>query len=117
MDDILDLAKNRVLEMRLLKLTKGNVEATQDVATTIEKITKKNDKIKESLSSRRKDRLNPNEFKGFSIVDLVVAYTQDKKEKLNEKFAALSEEEKIILDRRKNYRGNRDDIDIEENDD
>ena len=74
MDDILDLAKNRVLEFRLLKQGKDNIDSQIDTATTIEKLGKKNEKIKESLSSRRKDRLNPNEFKGFSIVDLVVAY-------------------------------------------
>ena len=116
MDDILDLAKNRVLETRLLKLTKGNIEATQDVSGTIEKLTKKNDKIKESLSSRRKDRLNPNEFKGFSIVDLVVGYHQDKKKQNEERLSLLAEEEKSLLDKRKNYKGNRDDIDIEDND-
>jgi hypothetical protein len=114
MDDILDLAKNRVLEFRLLRETKGNPEKQLDVAATIEKLSKKNEKIKESLSFRRKDRINPNEFKGFSIVDLAVAFDQAKKFKLQEKVLKLKEEEKEALERRKDYKGNKDDIGITE---
>ena len=111
MDDILDLAKNRVLEFRLLRETKGNPEKQLDIAQTIERLSKKNEKIKESLSFRRKDRINPNEFKGFSIVDLAVAFDQTKKMKLQEKVRNLKEEERIALEKRKNYHGNRNDLD------
>jgi hypothetical protein len=114
MDDILDLAKNRVLEFRLLRETKGNPEKQLDVAATIEKLSKKNEKIKESLSFRRKDRINPNEFKGFSIVDLAVAFDQAKKFKLQEKVLKLKEEEKEALEKRKDYKGNKEDIGITE---
>ena len=116
MDDILDLAKNRVLEFRLLRETKGNPDKQLDVAATIEKLSKKNEKIKESLSFRRKDRINPNEFKGFSIVDLAVAFDMEKKAKLQDKISNLKEEEKIALGKRDNYKGNKYDIVSEESD-
>lgn len=114
MDDILDLAKNRVLEFRLLRETKGNPDKQLDVAATIEKLSTKNAKIKENLSFRRKDRVNPNEFKGFSIVDLAVAFDQTKRLKLQEKIIRLKEEEKVVLEKRKNYHGNKDDLDMTE---
>lgn len=111
MDDILDLAKNRVLEFRLLKESKGNTDTQLGVATAIEKLGKKNEKIKESLSSRRRDRINPNEFKGFSIIDLAVAFDSKKREVVNAKIEELKKEELDILETRKKYTGNKNDID------
>lgn len=116
MDDILDLAKNRVLEFRLLKDSRNDLDRQLDTATTIEKLGKKNEKIKENLSSRRKDRINPNEFKGFSIVDLAVAFDQEKKLKLKEKVEKLKKEEEELLEKRKEFAGNRYDIDVKETD-
>lgn len=114
MDDILDLAKNKVLEFRLLRASKGNPSAQLDVAATIERLSKKNDKIKESLFSRRKDRINPNEFKGFSIVDLVAAFNEEKKRRMSEKLSKLKEEQELMLEKRKDYKGNLEDIDVVE---
>lgn len=111
MDDIMGLAMNRVFEIRLLKTSKGNASAQIDIATAIEKIRKESQKLKENLSSRRRDRINPNEFKGFSIVDLAVAFDNEKKLKLAEKTKGLLEEEKIILEKRADYFGNRYDVD------
>jgi hypothetical protein len=116
MDDILDLAKNRVLEFRLLKASKGNADRQLDVAAAVEKLGKKNEKIKESLSTRRKDRVNPNEFKGFSIVDLAIAFNNDKKQALKEKVDKLKQEEQALLERRKEYDGNRYDADVKDRD-
>lgn len=116
MDDILDLAKNRVLEFRLLKGSKGNFEAQLDTAAAVEKLSKKNEKIKESLSSRRKDRINPNEFKGFSIVDLAVAFNNEKRVALKEKVDKLKKEEAEMLERREAYDGNSRDADVKERD-
>ena len=110
MDDILDLAKNRVLEFRLLRDSKGNPDRQLDVAAAVEKLSKKNEKIKESLSFRRKDRINPNEFKGFSIVDLAVAFDMEKKAKLQKKVDRLKAEEKEVLEKRSGYNGNKYDI-------
>ena len=114
MDDVLDLAKNRVLEFRLLKGSKGNADRQLDTAAAVEKLSKKNEKIKESLSSRRKDRINPNELKGFSIVDLAVAFNNDKRLKLKEKSEQLKAEEIATLAARAEYTGNKNDIDIKE---
>ncbi len=114
MDDVLDLAKNRVLEFRLLKESKDSPTKQLDTAAAVEKLAKKNEKIKESLSSRRKDRINPNEMKGFSIVDLAVAFTNEKRLKLKEKSDQLKMEENDLLECRSNYLGNKNDIDIKE---
>jgi hypothetical protein len=111
MDDILDLAKNRVFEFRLLKESKDSANIL-DTSTAIEKLSKKNEKIKENLSSRRRDRINPNEFKGFSIVDLAVAYDVDKKAKLQKKADKLKQEEQEMLENRRDYKGNRYDADV-----
>jgi hypothetical protein len=113
MDDIMSLAMNRVLEIRLLKSSKGNVDMQLDIAGAVEKIRKQNDKLRENLSSRRKDRINPNEYKGFSIVDLAVAFDEEKKTKLNEKVNKLKTEEAIIRENRSGYVGNRYDRDDE----
>ena len=114
MDDILDLAKNRVLEFRLLKESKTSTDKQLDVAAAVEKLGKKNEKIKENLSSRRKDRINPNELKGFSIIDLVAAFTNEKKVKLKDKMTQLKSEELEMLEKRKSYLGNSDDNDLKE---
>jgi hypothetical protein len=116
MDDILDLAKNRVLEFRLLRDSKDSIDKQLDVAAAIEKLSKKNEKIKESLSSRRKDRINPNELKGFSIIDLAVAFNNDKKVKLKDRMDKLKIEEVEMLKKREDYTGNRYDIDVKERD-
>ena len=81
-----------------------------DISNSIEKIRKENQKLKENLFTRRKDRINPNEFKGFSIVDLAVAFDNEKKLKLTEKTKILDKEEQEILDKRKDYLGNRYDV-------
>lgn len=112
MDDIMDLAKNRILEFRLLKSSKGDASKQIDIAATIERLSKKNEKIKESLSARRKDRINPNELKGFSIVDLAIGFHQDKKRKMEEKMESLRKEQREALERRKDYHGNRYDVDV-----
>lgn len=119
-DDIMDLAKNRIMEFRLLKGGMDDPEKQIDIAPTIEKIRKQNDKLKENLSARRRDRINPNEFKGFSIVDLAVAFDEDRRMKIKEKIRKNKKEEDEVLIERKDYAGNRDDYDskqTEEDDD
>ena len=111
MDDIMDLAKNRVLEFRLLKTSRDDADRQVDISAALEKIRKENKVLKENLASRRKDRINPNEFKGFSIVDLAVAFDEDKKFKLQEKIRNNKIEEVQVLEARKEYAGNRYDKD------
>ena len=111
-DDIIDLSKSRILEFRLLKIAKEKPEAVLDISTALEKLRKENQKIKESLSSRRKDRHNPNEFKGFSIVDLAVAFDGQKKFELDEKLKKFAVKEQKTMEKRKDYHGNRYDTDV-----
>jgi len=117
MDDIINLAMNKVLSIRLLKDSKGNVDKQLDIAAALEKFDKRNEKIKESLSSRRRDRINPNELQGFSIVDLAVGYDQKVKSAHLDKMDKLRKEEQDLLESRKAYSGNRyDTIESEETD-
>ena len=112
LDDIMSLSMNKVLSFRLLKETKGDSDKQLDMAATIEKLDKRNEKLKENLSSRRRDRINPNELKGFSIVDLAVAYDQQAKAAQAKRMAKLRAEEKLKRKNRESYDGNR--LDIEE---
>ena len=113
MDDIMSLATNKVLEIRLLKSSKGNAEKHLDISAAVEKLRKQNDKVKENLSTRRKDRIDPGRIRGMSIVDLAVAFEDDKKMELQERMERLSIEEGETLEGRKDYRGNRYDPDAE----
>lgn len=115
MDDIMDLAKNRVLEFRLLRTSRDKVDRQIDISTALEKIRKENKVLKENLATRRKDRINPNEFKGFSIVDLAVAFDEKKKRKLTDQIRKNKKEEEILLESRKDYTGNRYDVETEIN--
>jgi hypothetical protein len=119
MDDIMDLAKNRVLEFRLLKTSRDDVDRQVDISAALEKIRKENKTLKESLATRRKDRIDPNEFKGFSIVDLAVAFDAKKKFKLQEQIRKNIKEEEEAIEKRKQYTGNRydSDTDVKEEDD
>ena len=113
MDDIMDLAKNRVLEFRLLKTSRDDADRQVDISAALEKIRKENKVLKENLATRRKDRINPNELKGFSIIDLAVAFDDKKKDKLQEQIRKNIVEEKAILESRKDYTGNRYDVETE----
>jgi len=116
-DDIMSLAMNRVLEIRLLKTSKGDPDKQIDASTAIEKLRKQNDKIKDNLSSRRKDRINPNEYKGFSIVDLAIAYEEDKKSDMLKKALRNKKEEEKTLEDYNKFSGNRYDLDAMVEDD
>lgn len=107
MDDIYSLARNKVLELRLLKSSKGSADKQIDISTAIEKINKQSEKLKESLLTRRKDRVDPNQYKGFSIVDLAVAFDLDKRRALEKKAKKLKEEQKRVLESREGYVGNK----------
>lgn len=117
MDDVMSLATNKVLEIRLLKSSKGNASKQLDVSNAIEKLRKQTEKIKDNLSSRRKDRINPHEHKGFSIVDLAVAYDQQKKQKFSDRVKLNKQEEKEALIEYNKFEGNKNDIDIKTKDD
>jgi len=95
MDDIMSIAMNRVLEIRLLKASKGDATMQIDASTAIEKLRKQTEKMKENLAARRKDRIDPKKYSGFSIVDMAVSFDMEKKRKLMDRASKMrvSEEE------------------------
>ena len=109
-DDIMTLATNKILEIRMMKASKDDVERHLDYSNSLEKIRKQSDKLKDNLSSRRKDRIDPNKFKGFSIVDLAVAFDDSKKAKMEKKAREMKEAQESYEKSLKDY-GNRADKD------
>jgi hypothetical protein len=116
MDDVMSLAMNRVLEIRLLKTSKNDTDKQIDASTAIEKLRKQNDKIKDNLLSRRKDRINPHEYKGFSIVDLAVAFDKKKKSAMLERALSNKQEEDAAAVQFDKFDGNRYDLDVKVSD-
>lgn len=112
MDDIMSLAMNKVLELRLLKTSKDDTDKQIDISAAIEKMRKQSEKIKDNLSSRRKDRLDPNKFKGFSIVDLAYAFDNSRKFELEEKVRGLKKEQQMVQEKLNKHTGNRYDSDV-----
>jgi hypothetical protein len=108
-DDLMTLATNKILEIRLLKASKEDTGKHMDASSSIEKLRKQNEKIKDNLASRRKDRIDPHAFKGFSIVDIAVAFDNEKKQKLEKKSAKLRAEQVEFEEKLLDY-GNKDDI-------
>jgi len=110
-DDIMTLATNKVLEVRLMKASKGDALKHLDYSNSLEKLRKQSDKIKDNLSARRKDRVDPSKaFKGFSIVDLAVSFDQEKKLEVEKKAKKLKARQKDVAKALATY-GNKDDID------
>jgi hypothetical protein len=96
MDDIMSISMNRVLEFRLLKASKKDPSKQIDASTAIERLRKQTDKLKESLGSRRKDRIDPRKFSGFSIVDLAVNFDAEKKKALYGRDTSYRSEEDTL---------------------
>lgn len=109
-DDLMTLATNKIMEIRILTDSKGSPEKQLDISNAIEKLRKQGDKIKENLSARRKDRIDPNEFKGFSIIDLAIAFDDIKKVEMELRARKLKKEQDELVDKL-NSCGNRNDID------
>lgn len=96
MDDIMSIAINKVLEFRLLKDSKGNPDKILDISNSVDKLRKQTEKLKESLATRRRDRIDPKKREGFSILDLAASYDKEKKDRsLSEAKAFFKEEEKL----------------------
>ena len=109
-DDLLTIAQNRVLEIRLLKHGKAKPAAQLDISQSIERLRKQTEKAKENLLVRRKDRLSGKDAASFTIVDLVASYENERKLKLAEDLDRMRKEEEEHLANRGDS-GNRDDPD------
>lgn len=110
MDDIMSIAMNRVLEIRILKASKSDAVGTMDASTSIDKIRKNTEKLKDNLAARRKDRIDPKKFGGFSIVDLAINFDIEKKNEVLTRANELKLEE-IEAAESKMLIGNREDED------
>lgn len=95
-DDIMTLASNKIIEVRLMKSSKDKASDHLNYSSSLEKLRKQSDKIKDNLASRRKDRVDLNEFKGFSIIDLAVGFDDAKKLKLELQARKMKEEQVAI---------------------
>lgn len=95
-DDILSVATNKVLEFRLLKTGKGDADRIIDTSTAIDRLRKQTEKLKESLATRRRDRIDPKKYSGFSIIDLAVAWDKGKKDDAENRIKMFTKEEEII---------------------
>lgn len=92
LEDIVSLAINRVVENRLMALAKQNPGELLNVSTTIERFRKHSDKVKSNLASRRTDRIDTKGKQAFSIVDLVYAYDDKKKEEFEKRMNSHKKE-------------------------
>jgi len=97
-DDIMTLATNKIIEIRLLKSSRNDADSHLNYSNSMERLRKQSDKIKDNLASRRKDRIDPNEFKGFSIVDLAVSFDDSKKQKLEQKARDMKASQEHLLE-------------------
>lgn len=109
-DDIMTLATNKIIEIRLLKQSKDDADSHLNYSNSMEKLRKQSDKIKDNLASRRKDRIDPNEFKGFSIVDLAVSFDDSKKARLEQKARDMKNSQNELIEALENN-SSKDDID------
>lgn len=88
-DDIFEIAKSDVMEMRLLQATKNDPQGHIAVSQSLEKIYKRKQSAKENLSSRRVDRKDSRSDLDVTIVDLVVIHDRIEKSAQQAKVDAL----------------------------
>ena len=88
-DDIFEIAKSDVMEMRLLQATKNDPQAHIAVSQSLEKIYKRKQSAKENLASRRVDRKDSRSDLDVTIVDLIVIHDRAEKSVQQAKIDAL----------------------------
>jgi hypothetical protein len=99
-EDVINLAKNKVLEERLLAASVEDSKGILDISTTIEKLRKHSATIKGNLSNRRVDRIDPKSKQNFSIVDIVFAYDDKMKQDFQKRIKDMEKEKEDYLDSR-----------------
>lgn len=92
-DDIFEIAKADILEMRVLQVTKDDPATLVASNQFFEKIYKRKQIAKENLSARRSDRKDSRSGQEISIVDLVVGYDLSRKKADEERIENLLKEE------------------------
>jgi hypothetical protein len=78
-DDIVTLALNRVLEIRILTTALKGDKLVLEASGTIERFRKHSDKVKQNLANRRVDRIDLKTKPALSIVDLAAHLDEQKK--------------------------------------
>ncbi len=93
-DDIFEIAKSDVLEMRVLQATRDDPAALIASNQFLEKINKRKNVAKENLSARRSDRKDSRLNQSITIVDLVVQYDVEQRHIAEERVRSLMLDEK-----------------------
>jgi hypothetical protein len=89
LDDIVNLALNRIIVDRLLQASSGKPSQILDTAASIERYKKQSRDLKQNLAARRTDRVDTKNKQGFSIVDLVFAYDDKRREEFDRRVMEL----------------------------
>jgi len=98
-DDIFEIAKADILEMRVLHATKNDPAVLVASSQFLEKIYKRKQSAKENLASRRIDRKDSRTGQDISIVDLVVNYDSERKRADEERVESLLKEEELTQEK------------------
>lgn len=107
LDDVFALASNKVFEYRLLK-----EDTSVSAFSKLEKLKKQNETIKESLATRRKDRLKDLNKTGITILDVAADFDQEAaKKKLTAEKRKIRNATKMI--KQDAFKGNAGDMDVE----
>lgn len=91
-EDIVNLAMNKILESRLLEAAENDAEILMDIAQSVERFRKHSDKVKSNLASTRSARIDPKNKQNFSIADIVYAYDDAKKQEYSERIKKMERE-------------------------
>lgn len=98
-DDIFEIAKADILEMRVLQATKNDPAVLVSSNQFLEKIYKRKQTAKENLSARRSDRKDLKVGQDISIIDLVASYDNTTKQVDEERIQNLFKEEELVQQR------------------
>lgn len=105
-DDIITLALNRVLELRLLKTAKSGDKLVLEASNTLERFRKHSDKVKQNLASRRVDRIDSKTKPALSIVDLAAHLDEQKKLDFQKRMDALEKAHEDFVPPKRDADGN-----------
>ena len=98
-DDILEIAKCDIMEMRLLEVSKDDPATLVNVSQSLERLYKRKQSAKENLASRRVDRKDARNYQEVSIVDLVVRMDNSQRNRDKERLEKLFLEEELAQKR------------------
>ncbi len=88
-EDIFEIAKSDVLEMRVLQATKDDPITLMASSQFLDKIHKRKQTAKQNLAARRSDRKGARDSQEINIVDLVVNYDLQQKKAYEERVEEL----------------------------